>query len=225
MDLMAAAKPKAQKAYLETESGAKLPCLFNPAELAITLSNQWDADPKPGQQTPTLQYKGGDSGKLKLDLFFDTTDTGKTVTEYTDKLFKLMAIDKKLPGYSKKKQNGRPSWVKFHWGKFHSFKCIIDSLAVTFVHFGSDGTPLRAKVGIELVQYTQEDSWPRQNPTSGTPTPAASHVLQRGETLDRLASRYYGDPFHWRPIADANGITDPFALRPGRIIDIPQLEA
>lgn len=224
---MAAAKPRAksQKAYLETETGKKLPCLFNPAELAISLSNAWDADPKPGQQTPSLKFRGGDSGSLSLELFFDTTDTGKTVTDYTDKLFRLMAIDKKLPGYSKQKQNGRPGWIKFHWGKFHSFKCIISSLKVNFVYFGSDGTPLRAKVSLDLKQYTQDDAWPAQNPTSGTPSPSASHVLQRGETLDRLASRYYGDPFRWRPIADANGITDPFALRPGRILDIPQLEA
>lgn len=216
---------KGEKAYLETESKQRIGCLFNPATLALSLSNSWDADPKPGQQTPSLQYRGGGSGGLQLELFFDTTGEGKPVTDYTNKLVKLMNIDTKIPGYNKKKQNGRPGWVKFHWGKFHSFRCVIESLDLQFTYFLADGTPMRATVGLALKQYTHEPDWPNQNPTSGTPAPAASHVLQRGETLDRLAARYYGDSFRWRPIAAANGIDDPFRLRPGRIIDIPQLES
>jgi hypothetical protein len=215
---------KGQKAYLETERKERIPCLFNPAELALSLSNSWDAEPKPGQQTPSLQYRGGGSGTLDLELFFDTTAEGGPVTTYTDKLVNLMKIDTKLPGYDKKKQNGRPGWVKFHWGKFHSFRCVIDRLDVRFTYFATDGQPLRATVGLALKQYQHEDDWPAQNPTSGTPSPAASHTVQRGESLDRIAARYYGDPFRWRPIADANGITDPFALEPGRVIDIPRLE-
>jgi phage protein U len=215
---------KGQKAYLETEGKKRIPCLFNPAELAIGLSNSWDSDPKPGQQTPSLQYRGGGSGTLSLELFFDTTGEGKPVTKYTDDLVKLMRVDTKLPGYSKKKQNGRPGWVKFHWGKFHSFRCVIEQMDVRYTYFATNGEPLRAKVSLSLKQYMQENNWPAQNPTSGTPAPAGSHVLQPGETLDRLAARYYGDPFRWRPIAEANGIKDPFSLRPGRVLDIPQVE-
>jgi hypothetical protein len=215
---------KSQKAYLETEGKKKISCLFNPASLAISLTSDWSADPKPGQQTPSLQYKGGASGTLDLDLFFDTTHLGKPVTTYTSALFKLMKIDTSLPGYSKEKQNGRPGWVKFHWGKFHSFRCVITKLDVTFTYFAPDGTPLRATVGMALTQYRPDNNWPNQNPTSGTPNPGQAHVLQRGETLDRLAARYYGSPFLWRPIADANNIRDPFSLRPGRVLDIPQVE-
>lgn len=220
--MAAATKPAGQKAYLETESKDRIPCLFNPAELQIGLGNSWDAAAKPGQQTPSLQYRGGESGTLGLELLFDTTADGTAVTAHTNLLIKVMQVDTRLPGYSEEQQNGRPGWVKFHWGSFHSFRCVITSLNITFTYFASDGTPLRAKVSLSLKQYMQEDSWPAQNPTSGTPAPAASHQLQPGETLDRLAARYYGDPFRWRPIAEANGITDPFALRPGIILDIPR---
>jgi hypothetical protein len=215
---------KGQKAYLETERRERIPCLFNPAELKLALANSWDADTKPGQQAPALQYRGGESGTLDLELMFDTTATGSAVTEHTNKLVKLMQVDTKLPGYSEKQQNGRPGWVKFHWGSFHSFRCVITSLGITFTYFASSGTPLRANVSISLKQYQPEQSWPAQNPTSGTPAPAAAHVLQPGETLDRLAARYYGDPFRWRPIAEANGIADPFLLRPGTVLDIPRQE-
>ncbi len=33
--------PSSQKAFLETEDGTTVPCLFNPAQLKITRSNTW----------------------------------------------------------------------------------------------------------------------------------------------------------------------------------------
>ncbi len=213
---------KGQKAYLETERKQRIPCLFNPAELALSLSNSWDSDPKPGQQTPSLQYRGGGSGTLDLELFFDTTGEGQPVTTYTDKLIKLMSVDTKLPGYNKKKQNGRPGWVKFHWGDMHSFKAIIESVDIRFTYFSSTGMPLRAKVDMSLKQYEPDANWGPQNPTSGTPQPHRVHRVQKGETLDRISARHYGDSTKWRLIAEANGITDPLALRPGAFLNIPK---
>jgi Contractile injection system tube protein/LysM domain len=216
---------KAEKAYLETEAKAKIPFLFNPADLAFSIGSSWDGQQKPGQQAPALQWGGGSSATLNLELFFDTTHEGKSVSTYVDKLVKVMMIDTSLRGYSEKRKNGRPGWVKLHWGKFHSFKCVIDKLDVKYTYFTKDGMPLRATASVSLVQYIADKQWPKQNPTSGTPTPGRAHVVQRGESLDRLASRYYGDPFRWRPIADANGIRDPFSLKPGRVLDIPEIEA
>lgn len=214
----------ADKAYLETETGGRINCLFNPAELQITMGAQWEGEPIPGQAIPTLRFRGGSSGTISLELFFDTTDTGAAVTTHTNALMKLTQIDTDLPGYSEAKSNGRPPWVKFHWGSFHSFRCAVTSLSITFVYFGSDGTPLRAKASVGLTQYEPDANWPAQNPTSGTPKPAAAHQVQPGENLALIAARYYGDATKWRPIAAGNGITDPFRLRPGAVIDIPRLE-
>ena len=88
----------------------------------------------------------------------------------------------------------------------------------------SDGTPLRAKANMSLTQFEPDANWPAQNPTSGTPKPAAAHQIQPGENLALIAARYYGDATKWRPIAAGNGIADPFRLRPGAIIDIPRLD-
>jgi LysM repeat protein len=214
----------AEKAYLETEGGTRLACLFNPSELEVTISSTWEGNTLPGQSGPTLEYRGGESGSMSLDLFFDTTDKGTTVAAYTNALIKLTQIDTTLAGYSQAANNGRPPWVKFHWGGFHSFRCVIENITITFLYFGSDGTPLRARAAMSLKQYEPDDTWPAQNPTSGTPKPSASHQVQPGENLSLIAARYYGDATKWRPIADGNGIADPFRLRPGAILDIPQLE-
>ena len=47
---------------------------------------------------------------------------------------------------------------------------------------------------------------------------ASGSSVQKGETLDRISARHYGDSTKWRLIADANGIIDPLALRPGGLL-------
>ncbi|MHB1905203.1 LysM peptidoglycan-binding domain-containing protein [Ferrimicrobium sp.] len=210
------------KAFLQTEGNERIPCLFNPAELLLQLKNNWSSDPMPGGVTPTLRYSGSGTGILRLTLFFDTTDTGKPVTSYTAKLVGLLEVDTKLPGSSASTNNARPQWVVFHWGDFHSFKAVVASVDLAFEYFSSTGTPLRARAALVLAQYEEDMAFGPQNPTSGTPRPHRVHRVQPGETLDRIAAAHLGDATRWRVIAQANGIEDPLALRPGALLAIPE---
>ncbi|HUC33014.1 MAG TPA: LysM peptidoglycan-binding domain-containing protein [Ilumatobacteraceae bacterium] len=212
-----------QKAFLKTEKGAKVDCMFNPATFAFSASNSWTDDKVPGKGAPTQRFSGGQSGTYSLTLVFDTTTTGKTVTSYTNQLLKLMEIDESLPDYDSERGNGRPQWVTFNWGEhIHTFQSVITSLTVTFTYFSSDGTPLRASVDVQCKQYVEDPNWTRQNPTSGTPHPHRTHVISPGDTLDRIAARHYADSTLWRLIATANSIADPLALQPGAILVIPE---
>ncbi|HLI55010.1 MAG TPA: LysM peptidoglycan-binding domain-containing protein [Acidimicrobiales bacterium] len=218
---MPAPKTSSNKAYLETEGGDTIHCLFNPADLALSQVNGWAGDVMPGRGVPTLRYTGAASGQLRLTLFFDTTDTGEAVTQYTGKIVKLMEVDTSLPGSDEKSNNTRPPWVKFHWGDFHSFPAVVSSLDLTFEYFSSTGTPLRARAAMVLTQYKQDMAFGPQNPTSGTPRPHRVHRVQPGETLDRIAALHLGDSTRWRSIAEVNNIEDPLALKPGRLLAIP----
>jgi hypothetical protein len=211
------------KAYLETERGTKIQCLFNPSKLQVAKSNSWSSGNSKGRNAPELVFDGGGSGSMSLELTFDTTDTGKPVTTHTNKLAELMQVDTQLPDYDAATNNGRPQWVKFHWGDMHTFKAVIASMDMTFTYFASSGVPLRANVSLSLTQYEPEANWSPQNPTSGTPAPQRLHQVQKGETLDRISARHYRDATKWRIIADANGITDPLALKPGSVLSIPRL--
>lgn len=216
--------PSGQKAYLETESGDRIDCLFNPAEFSIAQSNGWEGRNAPGRNAPQLEFTGGQSGTMSLELFFDTTADGTAVTKHTNKLLDVMRIDERLPGHDASRTNGRPQWVVFHWGDLHSFKAVVDSLNLSFTYFSSTATPLRAKATLSLKQWQDEGKWRPQNPTSGTPAPHRVHLLQVGETLDRLASRYYGDSAAWRQIAQANRIVDPLRMTPGTLLVIPKAQ-
>jgi len=214
----------ADKAFLMTEGKEKIPCLFNPENLSVSRSNTWGAPSKnAGGGVKTIQYKGASSGDISLKLFFDTTDTGEAVTSYTSKLLKLMEVDTSLPGSSDSTQNARPPWVTFNWGSFCSYKAVITSMSIEFNYFTSAGVPLRSTANLTLKQYMDEITFAPQNPTSGTPFPHRTHRVQPGETLDRIAAIHFGDATMWRRIADANGIEDPLALRPGSLLAIPEL--
>lgn len=209
-------------AQLEVEGSEEIKCLFNPESFGFTVSNKWTPDKVQAKPTPKLHFAGGNSGTFSLTLMFDTTDDGTPVTDYTNRLVKLMEIDESLPGYDAKRNKGRPPWVKFHWGThIHTYKSVVQSVDVTFTYFSMEGTPLRAKVTLKLIQLEHAENHPLQNPTSGTPKPNRSHQVQVGETLDRISARYFGDSTRWREIAVMNDISDPLDLTPGTYLSIP----
>lgn len=211
------------KAYLETESGDPIHCMFNPAELTISKANSWKpAGEAKGKNAPELRFQAGQSATLAISLTFDTTREGTTVTEHTDKLLGLMKVDPGLSGSDRGRNKARPPWVKFHWGSTHSFKAIVDQLKIRFTYFASNGMPLRAKADLTLKQWHDEAELPLQNPTSSTPSLHSVHQLVPGETLDRVAATQYGDPTRWRIIAEANDIIDPLNLPQGITLAIPE---
>jgi Contractile injection system tube protein len=211
-------------AYITTELNDRIDCLFNPAELTIAKSNQWNASKAPGKDAPTLQFQQGQSGTLTMSLTFDTTDTGSAVTEHTDKLLNLMKVDASLPGTNRSNNSGRPPWCTFHWGDVHSFKAIVERLQLKFTYFSSEGAPLRAQADLTLKQFEDEESWGPMNPTSITPHPHSVHHVRPGETLDRIAAVRYGKPDRWRLIAEANRVLDPLTITPGTPLLLPDLE-
>jgi nucleoid-associated protein YgaU len=212
-----------EKAELHTEANETIVCLFNPAEITVAKSNNWNAGEAKGVNAPKLRFQGGQSATMNLTLILDTTDRGSDVTEHTNKLLDLMKVRKELPAADAQRNSARPPWVQFRWGSLHSFKAVVDKLSLRFTYFSSGGMPLRAKADLSLRQWTDEEAQPLQNPTSHASSMHSVHTLMIGETLDRIAARYYGDPTRWRLIADVNGLVDPLALPIGSPIFIPDL--
>ena len=213
-----------EKAYLMTETKKKIPLLFNPSELQFSKGNSWENATAAGNSAPKLDFSSGGSVTFGLNIIFDTTDTGKPVSDHTDQLYALMLTDPDLKGTKEDRNMGRPPWVQFHWGKLRSHKAVIENLTIKFTYFASDGTPLRAECDLSLKQYDDEGKLPPQNPTSGTPAPHKIRRVTPGEYLDTISDELYGSANRWRAIADANGVDDPLALPAGRTLVIPQLE-
>jgi len=214
------------KAELKSEKGEVITCMFNPAEISVSKSNNWQApNGQNGGNAPKLRFQGGQSASISLTLMFDTSLTGDDVSEHTSKLLALMKVDASLPGADSSRNSSRPPWVQLSWGMLNTFKAVLERLQLRFTFFSDQGVPLRAKAELTLKQWEDEEAYPLQNPTSHTPRPHRMHTLLPGETLDKLAARYYRDATRWRLIADANRVVDPLGLSQGTPLVIPELPA
>lgn len=206
---------------------------YNPNELSLDKSAQFAEIAIPGIDAPLQQFVRGQSERMTLELFFDTTEDGMgkgatSVTTETDKIYGLLKI---IP------DRHAPPICTFVWNdKFpgcdisanlgnqrrNQFKCIVESVRQRFTLFNPDGVPLRATLSVTLREYkTLVEQLDQLNLSS--PDRTHAHITARDETLAGIAHRYYEKPRNWRAIAEENGIEDPRRLEPGRVLTIPPI--
>ena len=202
---------------------------FNPEEFTITKQANWSAStdggkgskPTPKLNAPRYDFGGGEPAEFTLVLYFDTTQetssSERDVRKYTNKLFLLTMYNKSSKVFP------NPPTVLVTWGPIILFKAVVKKVDVQFTLFYADGTPARAKATVAFLQYEKADDLDDStNPTTRTEA-RRTHVVQLGERLDNIAHAEYGHPSHWRLIAQANGLLDPFDLRPGQVLALPPL--
>ena len=142
-----------------------IPLCFNPTEYQISKANTFADIPIPGLETPLLQYVRGDSEKLSVEALVDSSNKLEDVRVlYVDKLRKLMSINS---------QEHAPPLVAFVWDR-PVLSGVLESLAVSYVLFTSDGIPLRAKLTMSLREYRSAAVQAAQD---------AAPVAERGEDL------------------------------------------
>lgn len=204
--------------------GKSLFVQYNPAELTFTKGAQVAEIPIPGLDTPLLQFVRGQAETLTLELFFDSTEDGtgptaKPVTKLTDEFYDLVKIDPKTHA---------PPVLLFTWGgtafpghRRDGFRCVVTSVRQQFTMFAPDGTPLRARLTVELKEYK-----PLLQQLHELGLESADHtksvVVRDGDTITGLAYREYGDDRAWRRIADENRIDDPLSVAAGAILRVPK---
>ena len=219
---------------IPSKSG-KIQCQFNPSELTISKSVTWSSpsassggdekkDSIPNYNAPKIAFGGGGAAKYSLALFFDATNDKDIddVRFYTNQLIRLT-----LRGAGDAKadtKNAIPPTVTFVWGKICLFRAVVESVSVQYTMFGVDGTPIRAKATVALIQNDQdEDISAPQNPTSRS-DPRKTYIANSRQRLDQIAYEEYNDARYWRLLAESNNMDDPFALSDGQILVIHPLD-
>src|SRR6266702_897611 len=204
--------PQIAKATLTAlPNGTPLTVHFNPASLVYSVENsvaQQSGGPK------KVQYVAQFSGKLTMDLQFDTTDTGSDVRTVTNQVALFMqASGNASSGASNSappSANGNasgpppkaPPVLKFQWGTYQ-FQGIMDSFKETIDFFSADGVALRALVSIGLSRQDQvfDEGANLAGPTSaGSLVPSSS-----GDSALSMATRG-GDPNAARQLGASNGL-------------------
>ncbi len=204
--------PQLTKATLTAlPKGPTITVHFNPASLVYSVENsvaQQSGGPN------KVQYVAQFSGKLSMDLQFDTTDTGSDVRTVTNQVARLMqatgnaqaaAANSAPPTANGAPQSAPPKAppvLKFAWGSY-SFQGIMDSFKETIDFFSADGIALRALVSIGLSQQDlvfDEAKSISPPANSGSLVPSSST-----DSAQSLATRG-GDPSAARQLGTDNGL-------------------
>lgn len=161
-------------AFLIEETNERLRCLLNPETLVLRRT----AGVRPrqsatGQVTGTgladdpLLYTGGGRTELDLDLLFDVTLPGSSVTsadvrDLTAPLWRLAENNQATAGY------GRPPLVRLIWGKSWNIPGIVVAVAERLEFFTPSGVPQRSWLRLRLLRMAAPV--PRQRPAAGITT-------------------------------------------------------
>lgn len=195
--------------------------LFNPNTYSITKTVTWSPIVETDRKVdaPPLNYGGGASRSLSLELFYDVTEpidgvTIADVREKTNEIVKLTLIQRELK---------RPPAVQISWGAAppansdFPFTGVVSTLTQRFTLFSSDGKPLRATLNVTFTEFLDPELNQRQTDPEFT-----TRRIKRGDTLSGIAAEVYRNPALWRLIAEANNLDDPRHLTIGQTLAIPK---
>lgn len=180
--------------------GEPIPVHFNPQTLQYTITNNL---PNPGSGKRSRQYTATSTGKLVMDLIFDTTASGEDVRIATNKVARLM----------EPQEGAAPPQVEFVWGLYR-FVGMVEGYRETLDFFSADGVPLRSAINLTLA--SQDKVFERGiacRPSSGPRAEQEAAEVdvpgdEDGRGVTATATRL-GDPAQSRALAERSGIENP----------------
>lgn len=99
--------------------------------------------------TKPLYFANREPKQIRVDdLLLDNTATGDSVTPDIEALFRLL---EELEG------KGRPPALLARWGDREE-RCVLADLNVSEEFFNFDGTPIRARISVTLLQFQEDDA-------------------------------------------------------------------
>jgi nucleoid-associated protein YgaU len=218
-----------EKLTINPEPASNLPgvqALFNPERYTVNKSVQIAEIAIPGLDSPVQQFVRGQTEKITMELFFDTTESGtvdnvQDVREKTKSVYQLLKVRSELHAPPRCVLLWGDGGKLFSFGTSVSPWCLVESVSEEFTLFSPAGKPLRAKLNV-----TFREAWTIEEQLRETPRHSSSRtktrVVKKGETLSHIAWLEYNDPTQWRLIADENNLSNPRLLAPGMRLRVPR---
>jgi hypothetical protein len=163
---------------------------FNPVSLQYTIANTM----KEGKGKEKKQYVSQTTGKLTMDLVFDSTLTGEDVRMHTAQIAKFM---------EPQKGTQVPPVVEFQWGTYR-FKGMVDSFKETIDFFAANGVPLRSAVSLSMAEQKVVFAADAPKEQKDKDEDIVDVPLAQGDDATSTASRGCS-PEAGRDVAAANG--------------------
>lgn len=199
---------------------------FNPQTIAMTRQafTQTTGNGSTGGGSPTGSsdpiWKLSPPRTLTMDAYLEGPQTHTMAQQLLEMMSPAGGLLGTLMALAGVNLARRLPTLMFEWGPF-TLLCTMKSCTINYTRFHASGLPLRAKCSISVQEAKSWFSALLTNPTSGGLSGREQHVMVAGENLVHLATKSYGRPGRWRDIAAANGVDDPFHVRPGDVVFLP----
>jgi len=139
----------------KTRPVGRTEAMYNPDSLSFSYHTKYHADTFLNREDKSNRYDSTPPSDLSLVLMFDARMPGNDIP-----LGKRLS-DLKTLCYTPDSKTGEPLFLSVSWGRFtmgegelRDYKGRVKGFIVTFTSFERDGTPLRAKVELTLIEDT-----------------------------------------------------------------------
>jgi nucleoid-associated protein YgaU len=208
--------------------GSPVVFTFNPAQVVITRTVETELDTESSPMAPPFGSQDLKWKKTGLPtLTFKAHLEGDSTKPFSDQLLNWLSpaggFLGLLMGLAGGGQRKLPMLL-FQWGPpaaGFAFTCYLTKCSITYNRFTGAGIPMRAECDLTLTQAKNWLAILGTNPTSGGLPGRQKRTVVEGENIVGVSFEAYGRRHDWRSVAEANGVDDPFRVRPGTDLYLP----
>ena len=214
---------------------------INPKDFSRKVNIRLNNSNAQGNTGGTSRYLGQCNESFSLNFTLDTTGVTGTipyVNSFSPTLNKLAAINpvagilamgtlvesinrfyKVCAGLNSKTHQA--NFVKILW-KDLVFQGRLKDFTVKFTQFSFTGEPVRAELSCTFFEH-RSDTERVAFEGKESPDLIHAHVVKKGDTLESLSQKYYGDPGYYIDVAKVNNLNNFRDLKPGVELFFPPL--
>lgn len=193
---------------------------INPETYSQNYKIAYDSRAAHGNSGTDSRYKSTAPEELKLDFYFDGTETVEGYAQQGSVSEQLDTFKNAV--YNMDGNIHRPRFIKIHWTDF-TFPCILTNLDINYTLFDRDGRPLRIKISATFLNYIEQDARAaRENKKS----PDLTHTRQvkQSDRLDLMTYEIYDNSKYVVQIAKANNLSSIRNVAVGTVLNFPPFD-
>jgi len=188
---------------------------INPETFTRNLKVERDTTKGHGNNQTNSKFVGTAPEELKIEFILDGT---ATMEGYLDAM-KTMPVKDQLKKfiecvYDYDGKIHSPRYLKVLYGSELKFNCVLTSLDINHTLFNPDGSPLRAKITANFLQYIAPEARAKKERNS-SPDVTHQRTVRAGDRLDLLTFEIYDSPQFLLQVGLNNGLTNVRRIQPG----------
>lgn len=191
--------------------------MYNPTTFSRKYEIEYHERQGQGDTGSPQIFKGIKPQDYSFDFVFDGTGVTGNKVNVADTIKRFLKVTGENNG-----EIHRSPYLKVVYGKL-LVKCVLKSAEITYTLFEKDGSPLRAKVKMNVTGHV-EDKERVAEARNSSPDLTHRRVIKQGDTLPLLTADIYGDETHFLQVAAFNNLKNFRKLNVGEILLFPPVK-